>query len=90
MVERKLKFTPPGSKEPVDGVEVSVDSANEKWSEYTLEDGTKIRLRQALVEVTRGVGMFDPEGNPMYFIKAQPIINIVEVPERLKRKAGNA
>jgi hypothetical protein len=71
----------------VDGVEVLVDESSEKWSEYKLEDGTTIRLKQVLMEVIR-TSQYDPEGNPLYTIKAQPILSILDVPEKLKRKTN--
>ncbi|MGH6848451.1 MAG: hypothetical protein ACREC0_13745 [Methylocella sp.] len=71
----------------VDGVEILVDESSEKWSEYKLEDGTTIRLKQVLMEVIR-TSQYDPEGNPLYTIKAQPILSIVDVPEKLKRKTN--
>ena len=71
----------------VDGVEILVDESSEKWSEYKLEDGTTIRLKQVIMEVIR-TSQYDPEGNPLYTIKAQPILSILDVPENLRRKTN--
>ena len=71
----------------VDGVEVLVDESSEKWSEYKLEDGTTIRLKQVLTEVIR-TSQYDLEGNPVYTIKAQPVLSVVDVPDKLKRKTN--
>ena len=35
-----------------------------------------------------GLVQYDPEGNPLYTIKAQPILSILDVPEKLKRKTN--
>jgi hypothetical protein len=87
VAERKTKVQLAPGGPMVDGVEVQVDESSEKWSEYKLEDGTTIRIKQVLMEVVR-TGEHDPEGNPMYAVKAQPILSIVDVPDRLKRKTN--
>jgi hypothetical protein len=86
MAERKTKVQMIPGGPFVDGVEVGVASSSEKWNEYTLEDGTKIRLKPILIEVIRVTDQYDPEGNPLYVTKAQPIVTILEVQEKLKRK----
>jgi hypothetical protein len=85
VAERKTKVQVVPGGPLVEGVAVGVDESSEKWSEYRLEDGTTIRLKQVLVDVTR-TALFDPEGNPQYVVKAQPVLAIVEVPDRLKQK----
>jgi hypothetical protein len=69
----------------LDAVEVFVEESSEKWSEYKLSDGTKFRVRQVPLQVTRLVGQYDLDGNPLYFMKAQPIVILVEVPKELKK-----
>jgi hypothetical protein len=86
MAERKMKVQMVPGGPFVDGVEVAVESSSEKWNEYTLEDGTKIRLKPIIIQVVRITDQYDPEGNPLYVTKAQPIVTIVEVKESLKRK----
>jgi hypothetical protein len=87
MAERKTKVQIAPGGPFVDAVEVLVDESNEKWSEYKLSDGSQFRIRQVPVEVSRLVGQYDPDGNPMYVLRAQPIVMLIEVPERLKRKS---
>jgi hypothetical protein len=87
MVERKTKTQAVPGGPLVDGFEVPVEESSEKWSEYKLEDGTTIRIKQVLMEIIR-TGVFDQEGNPTYVVKAQPVISIVEVPDRLKRRTN--
>jgi hypothetical protein len=81
----KVQLVPGGPL--VDGVEVPVDESSEKWSEYKLDDGTTIRIKQVLMEVIR-TDQYGPDGNPLYAIKAQPILSIVDVPDKLKRKTN--
>jgi len=72
----------------VDAVEVLIDDSSEKWSEYKLKDGTTIRMKQTVLEISRALNEYDPEGNPMYQIKAQPVITVIDIPEGLKRKVN--
>ena len=87
VAERKVRVQLVAGGPMVDGMEVPVNESNEKWSEYKLEDGTTIRVKQVVMEVIRS-SEYDPEGNPMYAIKAQPIVAIVDVPDNLRRKTN--
>jgi hypothetical protein len=69
----------------VDGVEIPVEKANEQWSEYTLADGSIIRIRTAVMQVVRIPGDWDPEGNPLYSLKAAPNMIVISAPEALKK-----
>lgn len=88
MAERKLKVQLVPGGPSLDAVEISVDDSSEKWSEYKLSDGSRIRVKQVLMEVSRVDGQFDQEGNPLYVIKAQPVMAILEVPDKLKKKVN--
>ena len=72
----------------VDGVEVAVASSNEQWSEYTLADGSVIRIRTAVMQVVRVPDDWDPEGNPLYVLKAAPNMIVISAPEEMKRPPG--
>ena len=87
MAERKTKVQVVPGGPLVDGVEVPVEESSEKWSEYKLADGTTIRLKQVLMEIIRTEG-YDPDGNPLYVVKAQPVLSVVDVPDRLKRRTN--
>jgi hypothetical protein len=87
MVERKTKMQVVPGGPFVDAVEVPVSESSEKWSEYKLDDGTTIRLKQVMVEVLRATEHYDSDGVPMYSMKAQPVVSIVDVPDRLKKKS---
>lgn len=87
MAERKTKVQIVPGGPFVDGVEVPVSEALERWSEYKLEDGTTIRVKQVVLGVIRATDNYDPEGNPMYVLKAQPIMAPEGVPDRLKKKS---
>jgi hypothetical protein len=81
----KIPFPTPTSPQR-DGSEVMVSESSEKWSEFTLEDGSVFRIKTSLVSAIRVDGEFDQEGNPAYALKMQPQIVMINVPDRLKRK----
>ena len=70
----------------VDGVNVNVEESNERWSEITLQDGTKIRIKLSVIAVRRAENEYDPQGRPYYSIDMTPVIAVTEVPENLLRK----
>lgn len=69
----------------MDGSEVGVSESTEKWSEVTLEDGTVIRIKPSVISAIRIDGQYDPEGNPMYGVKANNVVTIVSAPDHLRR-----
>lgn len=79
-----IPFPTPGSP-PKEGTEVAVEQSTERWSEVKLEDGTVFRLKATVMSAVRIEGEYDPAGNPMYALRAQPVIDVVEIPEHLKR-----
>lgn len=74
---------PNGETKP--GVEVDVEESKEKWSEFTLSDGAVIKIKITLVGAVRVQGQFDPDGNPMYVVKGQPVMVVTSAPESLKK-----
>jgi hypothetical protein len=82
--ERKKVVPVPGST-PVDADVIEIKDSDEKWSVYTLEDGTTIRVRMVVAEVARLVDKYDQEGNPIYVTRGAPM-QIVSAPAKLKKK----
>jgi len=75
---------PDGTVKETSADKVLVKETRENWSEYTLEDGSLVRVKPILAKVLR-TEEFDAEGNPVY----QLVISnaaFVEVPEELKKK----
>lgn len=73
----KVPFrNPDGSTSQEVGTLMEVTDSKEPWSEYTLEDGTKIRLKQTLVNVIRLDGRKNQNGESVYSIQSQPTISI--------------
>jgi hypothetical protein len=70
----------------VDALDVPIEEANERWSEYKLEDGTVLRAKMTLVSVARIPGAFDAQGNPMYVTNGAPTLAVIDTPEHLRKK----
>jgi len=70
-------MNPDGSMSQEIGTLMEVTDSKEPWSEYTLEDGTKIRLKQTLVNVVRLDNKKNPNGEPVYSIQSQPTMSII-------------
>jgi hypothetical protein len=88
MPERRVKVAVPTLPGLQDGFDVQVSESTEKWTEATLEDGTVIRVKASVFGAVRVDGKWDSEGNPMYALKANVLMNLVNVSERLRRPAG--
>jgi hypothetical protein len=86
MPERKVKVPLPNGQMG-DGVDVPVEKSDERWSEFTLADGTILRVKSMVASAIRVDGQFDPEGNPMYAVRTANAMVIVSVPEELRQKA---
>jgi hypothetical protein len=86
-----LPPVPPGSV-PQDfnpkgpGEQMDVVSAKDGWSEYTLDDGTVLRLKAALLDAKKAVGQYGTDGNPLYLFQFT-IVNQVLVPPHLRKKS---
>jgi hypothetical protein len=58
------------------GTLVKVAKADEPWSEYSLEDGTKLRMKQTIVNVVKLDDKND-SGDPVYSIQSQQTLSVV-------------
>jgi hypothetical protein len=85
MSERRITLTLP-SGEKAEAIEVQVDESTERWSEFQLQDGTVIRVKATILSAARMDGQYDQLGNPLYQVNVAPVITIVNVPDRLRKK----
>lgn len=83
---RKVSITMPDGR-VVQGTEVGVDTSNERWSEYKLEDGTVFRCKVNVISVVRLEGEYDTNGAPLYQMNGVPAIALIESPPGLMRKS---
>lgn len=58
-----------------DGLLMSIKDQKENWSECTLEDGTRLRIRPVITEV-RKLKNLGADGKPIYGIKSALITDI--------------
>jgi hypothetical protein len=85
MSERKITVSLPSGGN-VEAVEVQVEESTERWSEFQLQDGTVIRVKATVLSAARMDGQYDQLGNPMYQVNVAPVITILSVPDRLRKK----
>lgn len=86
MAGRRLKVMSPQGE--VEGEEVLVAESIEKWSELTLEDGSRLRIKATVVSAVRIDNLFDQEGNPSYTLNIAPTVALISAPDNLKRPKG--
>lgn len=87
MPERRVQM--PFMGRVVSAAEVPVVNTSGTPIECELEDGTVIRIQTVVASVIRAdadAAGYDPEGNPWYAVKTQPIITILSAPESLRRR----
>ena len=82
-VERKHQLPGPDG-EPIDAVEVGFRSSGEHFNDYLLDDGTVVRLKAVVTNVSRLEGLFDAEGQPIYAIKSTNVVS-TSAPEDMRR-----
>jgi hypothetical protein len=83
--QRTVTVTLPDGRRK-EAVEVEVESANERWSEFKLADGATLRAKISLVNITRVTDEWDPvTGQPVYQINASPQFALIDIPEALIR-----
>lgn len=73
----------------VEGVEVGVSEATERWTDVKLEDGSSLRIKAVILSVLRLDGQYDPEGNPQYLVKANQVMT-VSAPDHLRKGGSGA
>lgn len=72
-----------------DAVEVGVTESTERWTDVTLDDGSTLRIKTVIMGAVRIEGQWDPEGNPMYMVKANQVM-AVSAPDHLRKGGGRA
>jgi hypothetical protein len=80
------KLMVPFQGKMVEGEEISFKEIAERWNEYELDDGAKLRMKSILAKVVR-TDQYNELNEPIYLITTTYIMNVT-VPEELKKK-GN-
>jgi len=73
-----MKVLSPISNRLVDAVPVDFSADAEPWEQFTLEDGTVIKLRATPQGIMRLEGEFDASGSPIYLVTAPVAMRIVK------------
>jgi hypothetical protein len=73
-------FNPQGTAE-----QRNVVASKDGWSEYTLDDGSVLRLKAALLDAKRAVGQYSADGNPLYILQFA-VVNQLQAPPGLRKK----
>jgi hypothetical protein len=55
---------------------MEIKEIKEPWSEYILEDETKIRAKQSIVSIVK-LERKAPDGTDVYIIQGQPIMHVI-------------
>jgi hypothetical protein len=79
-MQLSLGYDPKGPMEQRDVVH-----SKDGWSEYTLDDGSIIRLKAVILDVKKAVGQYNLEGDPVYVMQ-QTIVTNLKAPDDLKKK----
>jgi hypothetical protein len=86
MADRKIRIPFPTPNSPlVEGTEIAVKESVERWTEITLEDGSVLRIKPAVLSAVRIDGQYDPEGNPMYALRAGQVLTVFSTPDMLRK-----
>lgn len=75
--------------EVVEGTEVPVMESIERWSEVTLGDGAKVRIKLSIISAARSDNHYDGNDNPVYSFDMTPTIVLAEVPPQLKKQKSS-
>ena len=62
-----------GEKVQADPVDLMTE--NETWNEYTLSDGTVLRMKTVVTEVVKIRGKTDADGKPIYVVRSGNIVH---------------
>jgi hypothetical protein len=89
-MERPVTVINPIDGRPIEGFEVPVLESTERWTDVKLEDGSLLRIKPSVLSAIRIPGQFDQEGNPMYMLRANNAMMVVEAKDDLKKAAFDA
>ena len=67
---------PDGQLAETIGENMDIIESKEPWAEYVLEDGTKIRTKQTVVNIVK-LDQKNPDGTPVYVLQGQPVMNVI-------------
>ena len=78
MAEKIKVFAPDAMGKIIEvvGVNMDISETKEPWSEYILEDGTKIKAKQAVINIVK-LEQNNPDGTPVYVLQSQSMMSVL-------------
>jgi hypothetical protein len=84
MAKRKMNL---GGRE-YDTEVIEFETERESWNSYVLHDGTQLKLKAVVSEISRVDGAYGPNGDPLYLVQASNIV-VTNAPDKLKKPPGS-
>ena len=81
-MKRKIKY----QNRDIEGTEVSFNVMQQDWNEYSLNDGTIIKVQTVMTSVLRLEGEYNNLGDPIYIVHTQNIVIANNVPEHMRKQ----
>jgi len=72
-----------GNDVPVN--DVPIKTAHEQFSEYELEDGSKVKVKFVASQFMRIEGEYAGDGKPVYIVLCAPAVNVISSPDAIMR-----
>jgi hypothetical protein len=85
MADRRFKIRLPHIPHELEAVEVPVMESTDRWTEVKLADGSTLRIKVVVVSAARVEGQWDPDGNPLYTVRANQIMTVADSPQALRK-----
>ena len=80
MAEQRKTLSLLGSD--VEVADVPIKSATEMFNEYTLEDGSVLKVKNVANSIVRVVGQTLPDGSPLFLVFTTPVVNVISSPKK--------
>ena len=81
----KREIRSPTTGKPTTAEVVEIDEINERPIRVLLEDGSVLRMRLDIIEILRVDGEWDAEGHPLYSVKSNNLLSVLDSPKPLRR-----
>lgn len=72
---------------PVEGLDIPILESTERFSEFTLADGTVLRVKPLIISAARMENQWDQDDNPVYVCKNQVVVAVKHSLDSLRRKS---
>ena len=87
MTDGNAETQEPSTGEMVDADVIEIVEIDDPPVRIVLADGTILRLKTDVIEVTRFNDEWDQDGNPLYTVRSGNIVGVLESPEDLRKNA---